>query len=91
MPWAGQDERALTLAGAARNEASLHAAAVFAAETLAISSSGAANHRARLALRSAVFEAVLRSVAWTGETSINLALSLSAMPEAEASASARLV
>ena len=52
----------------------VHTAAVFAAEALVLRWGGAARHGARLALLSAVFEAMLRSVAWTGETSINLAI-----------------
>ena len=47
---------------------------------------GAARHGARLALLSAVFDTMPRSVAWTGETSINL-VSTSAMQEAEVACS----
>ena len=60
--------------------------AVFGAEleALARSGGGAARRGARLALLSAVFDAVLRSVAWTGAASVNLALSITAMQGAEA-------
>ena len=78
-------EKAVTLAGAARNLALLFAAAVFATEAFTSRGGGAARHGARLPLLpAAVCDAMLESSCCRGGASINLAPPKGAMPSAPA-------
>ena len=56
---------------------------VFGTETLAFSGGGAAGRGARLLLLPTVFEAMLRSITWTGGAAIKLACSTSTMRDAD--------